>query len=78
MGGKTLLTENNNNPVLIFIPPENKFVRRTAVAIGGDTADALLNIFMVCIAAEMKSMGHRNWKNIEPRITTSEAGRNCF
>lgn len=60
MGGKTLLTENNKNHVIIFIIPENKFVRRTAVAIGGDTADSLLNIFMVCIAAEIKSMGHRN------------------
>lgn len=62
LGSKTPLTENNNDHVVIFIIPKNKFVRRTAVAIGGYTAVSSLNIFMVCIAAEIKSMAHRNWK----------------
>lgn len=75
---ETLLTENNNNQVIIFIIPKNKFVRRTAVAFGGDTAVSLLNIFMVCITARIKSMDHRNWKNIAPRIPASELSRNYF
>lgn len=63
LGSKTLLTEDNNDHAIIFfIIPKNKFVRRTAVAIGGDTAVSSLNIFMGCIAAEIKSMDHRNWK----------------
>lgn len=78
LGSKTPLTENNNNHVIIFIISKNKFIRRTAVAIAGDTAVSLLNIFTVCIAAEIKSMDHRNWKNIEPRIPASEVQRNYF
>lgn len=42
-----------------MIIPEHKCVRRTAVAIGGDAAGSLLNIFMVWRAAEIKSMGHK-------------------